>query len=333
MSNTITVLGAGLATVQDLGRYGFEHVGIAVNGAADQTAAMVANTLVGNNESAALIEVTASDFEFETSAPTMLAVTGAPATFTVDGVARRMWGPACIESGQRVSINHIHDGLRTYVAFSGTLSATYLMGSCAPDSLLEIGRYLSSGDTLDLDSRYRSLDHPVFRHPLFAFRPPIPAYGSHWRVPVAEGPDLDDYEDALGQLCQASYTVGMRSNHIGLRLEGQVPQRRVAHEILSRGVPVGAIEVPPAGGLLALLRGRPVTAGYPVIAVATHAGRRSLGQAAPGHTVRFESVSLDRAITDHQQTMNAITELRNRVHVAFDSLGLPHDQAPERTYA
>jgi biotin-dependent carboxylase-like uncharacterized protein len=332
MKAQITVLRAGLATLQDLGRHGFEHVGIAVNGAADQVAARVANTLVGNAESAPLIEIVASDFVFDTSAPLLLAVTGAPATVTVDGHQQRPWEPMCLLPGQRVAVCRIHHGLRTYIAVAGTLDVQYIMGSCAPDSLLEIGRQLLVGDTLQVDSRHRPLDHPFFRHPLFALQAPVPEYGTDWRIPVTEGPDLDDYDDGLARLCDASYRVGARSNHIGLRLEGSVPPRRVTHEILSRGVPIGAIEAPPGGGLLALQRGRPVTAGYPVLAVATHAGRRALGQAAPGHTVRFHDVTLDEAITAHQRTVDAIGRLRRRVHAAFDSLGLHHDPA-ERTSA
>ena len=67
-------------------------------------------------------------------------------------------------------------------------------------------------------------------------------------------------EDALA----GPWEVAPESDHVGLRLAGEAPRRTHAAEILSRGVPVGAVEIPPSGGLLVLLRGRLVTAGYPV---------------------------------------------------------------------
>ena len=51
------VLRAGvLTTVQDLGRYGMQHVGVPVGGAMDAYSLRVANRLVGNDDEAAALE-------------------------------------------------------------------------------------------------------------------------------------------------------------------------------------------------------------------------------------------------------------------------------------
>lgn len=332
MTVRMIVLEAGLASVQDLGRVGYERIGIAVNGAADQLAAKVANILVGNEAGAAHVEVVASDFAFSATAPLLISITGAPARVTVDGWARGMWEPLVLDAGQRLDVRGIHSGLRTYLAAAGSLPAPTVMGSCAPDSLLGTGRQLVAGDSVDVHTSFTGLDHPVFRHALFRFDVPLARYGTRWTVPVTAGPDLYEYDDALQHISGVSYRVGVQSNHIGLRLEGAVPQRSVLHEILSRGVPVGAVEAPPTGGLLVLLRGRHVTAGYPVLAVATHAGRRALGQAASGHIVTFEPVSLEQAIAAHEHEREQLIRLAARVRNAFGALGIPHtathDAAP-----
>ncbi|HWX12739.1 MAG TPA: allophanate hydrolase, partial [Trinickia sp.] len=55
----IQVLRAGIITsVQDLGRPGYRHLGIATAGALDTLALEVGNRLVGNAPQAAAIEVT-----------------------------------------------------------------------------------------------------------------------------------------------------------------------------------------------------------------------------------------------------------------------------------
>ena len=59
----VQVLRAGpLASVQDLGRFGHRAIGVGSGGALDPFAARVANSLVGNEESAGLVEVTLGNF-------------------------------------------------------------------------------------------------------------------------------------------------------------------------------------------------------------------------------------------------------------------------------
>ena len=93
--------------------------------------------------------------------------------------------------------------------------------------------------------------------------------------------------------------IGDTSNHIGLRLRRHRRRRpagaRTGDEVLSRGVPIGAVEVPAGDELMVLHRGRGVTAGYPVLAVVTATGLSRLGQARPGQSVSFARVPLAKS--------------------------------------
>ena len=82
-----------------------------------------------------------------------------------------------------------------------------------------------------------------------------------------------------------TFRVRPQSNNIGLRLDAPPIERTRTDELQSRGVPIGAVEVPPTGGIIILLRGRLVTAGYPVIAVVTTESLDLLGQVRPGDEV------------------------------------------------
>lgn len=322
MGEAITVRRAGLAAVQDLGRSGFERAGISVNGAADQYSAAVANTLVGNDERSPLIEITVTDFAFEATCPLLISVTGAPATVLVGGRAERQWEPISVAAGEPVEIGRLRDGLRVYVAVNGALEVRRVLGSCAPDSLLGVDSWLHRGSRLGISSAYRPIDHPTFRHPVFRLGAAIPKFGSPWTVDVTSGLDVDEFEDAVETLCLAEYRVSQRSNHIGLRLAGRAPVRTKTGEMLSRGVPVGAIEVPPSPELLLLLRGRPVTAGYPVVAVAGKAAQSALGQVAPGDVIRFRSRTVLELTRSAAQQRHLVHQLAHRVRVVFRELGL-----------
>ena len=323
MADVLSIQRNGSATVQDLGRHGRSRQGLPVNGAVDQYSARVANVLCGNDESAPLVEITALDFAATPSVDVLIAITGAPAAVTVDGVRRAQWEPIPVRAGQPIRITGIHGGLRVYLAVHGSIAADLLLGSCAPDTVLGFGRTLRDGDELTVLAPCPSIDHPVFRHPLFRLRPTIPRFGETWTIDVTDGPDLAEFGDSARRLFADPFTVTPRSNHVGLRLAGAVPRRIGEGELLSRGVPVGAIEVPAGEELLVLHRGRGVTAGYPVLAVVTTAGLSPLGQARPGDTIRFRRRTVAEAVAAHRAERAAIRALADRVVAVFESLHLP----------
>ena len=73
----LTVLAPGpLATVQDRGRVGWASIGVPRSGAADRPAAALANRLVGNRPSAAVLEVTAGGLRLRAERTVLVAVTG-----------------------------------------------------------------------------------------------------------------------------------------------------------------------------------------------------------------------------------------------------------------
>ncbi|MEU6252775.1 biotin-dependent carboxyltransferase family protein [Streptomyces sp. NPDC047043] len=328
MADTLTVHRAGLATVQDLGRFGRSRYGLPVNGALDQHSARVANVLCGNDESAPLIEITATDFGCTPSTDVLVAVTGAPADLTVDGVARPQWEPVSVRRGQTIRVTGIRLGIRVYLAVLGSVNAPMLQGSCAPDTILGFGRTLRDGDEVGLRTPCPPLDHPHFRIPLFRLKAPVPRFHTTWTIDVTDGPDRAEFGDTAERLFRSPYTVSPQSNHIGLRLGGDVPRRVVTGEVLSRGVPVGAVEVPTGDELLVLHRGRGVTAGYPVLAVVTATGLSALGQARPGQSLRFRRRTIAEAVTAHRAERHAVDALKARVRTVFQALRIPVPPSP-----
>ncbi|AQW47114.1 MULTISPECIES: biotin-dependent carboxyltransferase family protein [Streptomyces] len=328
MADTLTVHRAGLATVQDLGRFGHSRYGLPVNGALDQHSARVANVLAGNDEGAPLIEVTALDFSCTPSADVLIAVTGAPAEVTVGGVRRNQWEPVSVRAGETIAITGIRLGLRVYLAILGSVETPYLLGSCAPDTILGFAHSLRGDDELALRTPCPPIDHPVFRIPLFRLNVPVARFGDAWTIDVTDGPDLEEFGDTAERLFRSAFTVTPRSNHIGLRMSGDVPRRVASGELLSRGVPVGAVEVPAGDELLVLHRGRGVTAGYPVLAVVTATGLSALGQARPGQSVRFRRRTVADAVSAYRVQRQAIHALKARVRTAFDALRIPAPATP-----
>ncbi|AIE85451.1 hypothetical protein [Fimbriimonas ginsengisoli] len=99
--------------------------------------------------------------------------------------------------------------------------------------------------------------------------------------------------------------VGMASDRVGIRIEGQTPPHDI--EAPSEPACVGAIQISGGGGLLVLGPDGPTIGGYPKIAVVIDADVDRLGQLRPGSRVEFLEVSLDEARTLRQEREARLT--------------------------
>lgn len=327
MSGSITIQQPGNTVVTDLGRLRGPRFGLPVNGALDQFAARAANILVANDENAPLLEITALDFRMRPDVDVLISVTGSDASLEIAGRKQPLWMPISVSAGESVVVRSIRSGLRCYLAIHGSVQAPLLMGSCAPDTVIGFGLRLDKETVLDAQRSIPPIRQPYFDLPLFRLDLPRPESASSLTVDVTDGPDMAEFGDSAELLFTSTYTVSERSNHIGLRLGGELPERCSSDEILSRGVPVGAIEVPSREELLVLHRGRGVTAGYPVLAVATRLGLDLLAQARPGDSIRFRKTTVAQATLDYQNSRKQLEALRQSVNTVFNQLGVntePH---------
>ena len=322
MSGSLIIQQPGNSVVTDLGRFRGPRFGLPVNGALDQFSARAANILAANADNAPLLEITALDFRMRATSDLLIAVTGAPLTLTVDGRECPQWEPVSVRAGETVAVRRITGGLRAYLAVHGSVEAPALLGSCAPDTVIRFGLRLSEGMELKTSRSVGPIRQPYFDLPLFRLGLTRPEFSSRAVIDVTDGPDVDEFGDTAELLYNTEYTVSARSNHIGLRLGGALPERQTSAEVLSRGVPVGAIEVPSREELLVLHRGRGVTAGYPVLAVVTSRSLDTLAQARPGHTITFRKTTVPEATAKHRAALRELENLRSRVSTVFALLGI-----------
>lgn len=319
MTASLSVLEATRAAVTDLGRFGSAHLGIQVNGAADQVSARTANILVGNPDGAPVLETSLTPLGVRTQTTALVAVTGAVGAATIDGVELPLRTPVLTWPGAELRIEPARAGVHSYLAVHGTARGDLFRGSVAVDPLLGRGRRLAPGDSVEVHDADVNL--PPFL-PLFRLSAPAPEHTHAWTLDVLAGPEADQFPGLIDALPHTVFTVGTDSDQAGTRLEGQTFRRVASHEILSRGVPLGAVEVPPAGGLIALQRGRPMTAGYPVAVVVARASHHLLAQVRPGDDVRLRLVDRADALRRLADIDTSLSDLRRRATAMYDACGL-----------
>jgi allophanate hydrolase subunit 2 len=248
----------GLVTIQDAGRPGFMHEGLARGGALVPELLTNANRRVQNPDDAAALEV---------GGRVTLRAEG-PLTVATDATRART-----LIAGETLTVASCQHRV-TYVAFRGGLDAPLMLGSRSTQVSAGLGRILRAGDMLAIG------DAPI----VIAALPHL-----RWTGPIGllPGPDLDAFApDVLARLTSAPYVVQPSSNRVGTRLLGPRLPRREGVE-RSRPMVRGALEVPRDGQPIALGPEHPTTGGYPIVAVVRTADQGRLFSAPAGSAVEF----------------------------------------------
>ncbi|MGR6916017.1 5-oxoprolinase subunit C family protein [[Actinomadura] parvosata] len=270
----IEVLNPGpYATVQDLGRPGYAHLGVPRSGAADAPSLRLANRLVGNAETLAGIELTFGGARLRFHDGAWAALAGAPLAGA--GMGAPFWVPP----GGELRLGAPEWGLRTYLAVRGGIAVEPVLGSRSTDSLSGLGPApLRAGTLLPVGPPEGkiSVDLAPPPGPRPAVLRVLPGPRDDWFVP-----------EAMAQLCGRPYTVTQDSNRVGVRLLGARLERAKEGELPSEGMVTGAVQVPPSGQPIVFLADHPPTGGYPVIGVVREADLPVLAQLRPGDEVRF----------------------------------------------
>lgn len=272
-----------LATVQDLGRAGSAALGVAPSGALDRASARTANRLVGNPESAAVIEVTMGGFRAVAHRDAWFAVAGAWGSIRLGGRALDPYEAHEWPAGAELHLDWFAHGSRAYLAVRGGIRAPELLGSRATDVLSGLGpARLTAGSVLEVGA---VPDAPI---PVADLAPWGAPHDDELEVELAAGPRADWFTaSARETLFDAVWTVTNDTDRVGMRLDGPELPRTGTAELPSEAMVPGALQVPPSGRPTILLADGPVTGGYPVIAVATDAALGLLAQSRPGTRVRF----------------------------------------------
>jgi biotin-dependent carboxylase-like uncharacterized protein len=269
-------------TVQDLGRVGYGHLGVSRSGAADRDSLRLANRLVGNREADAGLECTLHGPRIRVHRACTVAITGAPVDLaTLDGTEMAMNGAFFAPAGSVLQIGRAVAGVRSYVALSGGIAATPILGSRSWDMRGEIGPPpLTGGTRLGLGA-------PTSPAPAVD-AVPVPSIESAVTVTVSAGPRASWFTpEALRALRTERFVATGEGNRIGVKLNGPALTRQRLDELRSEGMVPGAVQVPPSGQPIVLLADVPTTGGYPVIAVVAERDLSKIAQLRPGDELRF----------------------------------------------
>jgi antagonist of KipI len=328
------VLRAGvLATIQDHGRRGFQHLGIVPGGAMDPVSHRIANALVGNGAEAATLEVALSGPELLMGCDALVALHGARFTAEIDSAPLPQSRPVLVRAGARLRVGRATVGCFGYLAVAGGLRVDPVLGSRSTYLAGGFGgwrgRSLEREAEVPFTPEAETLARARFAR-ITAQQPAVAAASCEtvrWLAPAVTLPEHDESviravegmhaalfeETARGRFYGERWRIAPDSNRMGFRLLG--PRLALARptEILSQAAGLGTVQVPPAGQPIVLMADHQTTGGYPGIAEVIAADVSRLAQLGPGATLRFAAATLAEADAAREALAARVDQLVERI--------------------
>jgi biotin-dependent carboxylase-like uncharacterized protein len=316
---TLRVLAPGLlTTIQDLGRPGYQRLGIAASGALDPVSLRAANALVGNPPGTGALEVAYVGPALAVGVEDVrLAIVGAQAVVEIlpDATAssgRRIepMRSTRVRRGEVIRVGSLSGGAVLYIAVEGGFDVQPVLGSVSTYIRGGFGgwqgRALVAGDRLPL-CRMRASDRDECGlEGLDLGRPR--------RFRVILGPQSDHFSTrGIKSFFDGEYTVSSESDRVGMRLEGLPVERARRVDMTSDGIAPGSIQVPATGQPIVLQVDRQTTGGYPKIATVVSADLPALGRLPIGAKVAFEPVTVEAALALRRKLIAEIEGIYDRI--------------------
>lgn len=253
----IEVLHSGIyLSIQDLGRKGMSSFGISRGGAMDFHSYSLANSIIGNDQNDACLEITFGGGKFRFKNETQICLTGADFNPMINGDAIEMNELIQIIEGDMLSFGKRKKGVYTYIGIKGGIQSEEVLNSRSQFKHITSKFRLEKGDHIPFDcDNNESVEASVQIDNVDVFQ------GN--RIDCFPGPEFHLLNDDQKRQLTRQFKLSKNCNRIGIVLEEEIPND--FPQLLSSGVLPGTVQLTPSGKLIVLMRDCQTTGGYPRI--------------------------------------------------------------------
>jgi len=278
----IKVLKEGLfTTIQDIGRFGYKNIGVPVSGSMDQTSAKLANLLLGNDESSAVLEMTLVGPTLEFMNDTYISITGADMNPSLNKQKVLQNKPLFVNKGDILYLSHSSNGMRSYLGIKGGFNSEKKLGSKSfyrgitkREKLIKNDKIKFTKVTSSTMKMNKSInDFKINRKN---------------KINVFKGPEFDLLDsNSKDIIFNTDFTIGV-NNRMGYNLVE--PIENSISSIISSPVMPGTVQLTPSGRLIILCRDCQTSGGYPRVLQLDKSSMDSLSQKTIGETIKLKLV-------------------------------------------
>jgi antagonist of KipI len=281
-------------TIQDLGRFGYQHLGINPGGVMDRLSAQIANALVGNPVDEAVIELHFPAAEIFFEHPALITITGADFMASVNGDEIPCLQPIAVSKYSILQFYRLRAGARAYLAVQGGFDIPKWFNSYSTNIKAMAGGY--KGKTLQKDDEIRIRDHAELsvllgkkEYHIFPWKASMNWNDEEEKILVVTGNEWNRLTSkSKERFLQKPFLITNQSDRMGYRLHGRALTMKKEEELVSSAVCFGTIQLLPEGQPIVLMADHQTTGGYPRIAHVISAHHSRMAQLRAGESIQFE---------------------------------------------
>lgn len=283
------VLKAGIISqIQDLGRFSYTHIGVSSSGASDEYAYNMANLLLDNTYGTNVIEISFSGLKLESLGNTVISITGADMSFSINELILKPWSTYEVKKGDILSFNKKKVGQKAYLAVKDGFVLKKDLGSYSTNIKEKLGFLLK--DEMNLDFKQSSFFYTKRLKQTY-----IPKYEDILTLRVLMTYQADDFtKEEKESFFSSNFTLSNESNSMGAKLDGDKLCFN-KKELISEGIAYGSIQIPNDGRPIILLKQRQSIGGYPKIATVLSIDCFKLAQVKSKTKIVFKEITLSKA--------------------------------------
>ena len=320
-----------LTTIQDRGRNLYLSDAVPVSGCMDSLSARISNIAIDNDEDCAVLEFTYGNSSFITETPCIISYAGSGGALIHKETILPSNRPLFIPQGKLISIVHKTSGSRVYVAIKGGFNVEPILGSRSTFLTGGFGgfkgRRLSSGDQLEslFEIRDNDFNSQEIKTADWSINHESLLPETKNKIRVVKGREANWFTDkSVSTFFSDSFYLSLRSNRMGIHLEGPLIERKAKKELLSTAVTPGTIQVTGEGRLILLMQDCQTTGGYPRIGNVASVDLALCGQLKAGDQITFEEISFDESLELYLQREKQLLDLAKHVKNKMKSFHVTH---------
>lgn len=312
---SLTIIRQGiLDTVQDLGRYGYQYLGINCNGAMDRFSAQLANALLGEPLNSPVLEIHFPGCQLQFNQQAVICMTGGDFAPEINGRAVPLDHPVAINKNAVLKFRKLQNGARCYLSLLNRLQVDPWLSSFSTNLKAAAGGW--KGRTLLKDDviPFRKMDlSPLLQQNDFVILPwkAIDTVDTRNEIEFIIGSEWHWLRKEAQEIFQEQwFQITNEADRMGYRLAGQLLASASREELVSSAVSFGTVQLLPGGQLIILMADHQTAGGYPRIAHVISAHLPILAQKKPNDVIRFKPTSLQEAETKLRNQKKYLRQLQ-----------------------
>lgn len=321
---SITIIKPGiLTTIQDGGRWGFQHLGINPGGAMDIRAMQIANCLVLNNVHEASLEFYFPAPVIQFNQPAFIALSGADFGASVNETAIPINQPVYVPANAILRFNAKKKGQVGYLAVQTGFALHDWLNSYSTHLKVKAGGYegraLMANDELYINNN-RHFSESNQETTVLPWKADTESFYTSNPFHFIPGHEFDRLsEQARRIFTTESFLIQPHSDRMGYHLKGPELSLYEQKAMISSAVTAGTIQLLPNGQCILLMADHQTTGGYPNIGHVIGADLPGLAQKATGQALHFTPIDIVTAENLWVMQEQHLQQLMNACKLQLDA--------------